>query len=63
MTPMTHMHKGKFMITPKECALSTLADLGNADTTFTGFMHKVQGSFFASMSERKSLQTHDRIWK
>lgn len=40
-TPMLRMLKSKFIITPKDCVLSSLADLGNADTSWSGFMHKV----------------------
>lgn len=46
VTPMMKMLRGKFMITPEDCVISTLADLGKTDTTYTGFMHKVQGGFF-----------------
>lgn len=45
-TPMMGMKKGKQMITPKDCAISSLADLGKSDATWTGFKHKLQGSFF-----------------
>lgn len=50
-TPMMEMKKGKFMITPKDCVISSLADLGVADTTWTGFLHKVQASFFNNFTE------------
>lgn len=45
-TPMMSNSKGKFMITAKDCVVSSLADLGKTDTTWTGFMHKVQGAYF-----------------
>lgn len=48
---MMEMKKGKFMITPKDCVISSLADLGVADTTWTGFLHKVQASFFNNFTE------------
>lgn len=50
-TPMMKMKKGPFMISPQDCVISSLADLGKVDTTFTGFMHKVQASFLEQMSE------------
>lgn len=45
-TPMMSMKKGKFMITPKDCVVSSLGDLGEVDATWTGFMHKIQGAYF-----------------
>ncbi len=50
-TPMMSMKKSKFMITPKDCVLSSLADLGKSETTWTGFLHKVQASYFVDVSE------------
>lgn len=50
-TSMMAMNKGKFMITPKDCVLSSLADLGKTDTTYTGLMHKIQASYFDDYSE------------
>jgi 17beta-estradiol 17-dehydrogenase / very-long-chain 3-oxoacyl-CoA reductase len=49
-TSMMSMMKGKFMISPRTCVLSSLADLGTADYTWSGFMHKVQASFFETMT-------------
>ena len=50
-TSMMEMEKGPFMISPKDCVISSLADLGQSDTTWTGFMHKVQASYLAKMKE------------
>lgn len=51
-TSMMKMKKASFMITPRDCALSTLADLGKTHTTFSGFDHKVAGSFVSQMSHQ-----------
>ena len=51
ITPMTRMHRGPWMISPEECVLSTLADLGKADTTFSGYKHKLQGAFMELATE------------
>jgi hypothetical protein len=57
---MMSMIKGKFMISPKTCVISTLADLGTADDTWTGFMHKVQASFMGIMTEQEVFQVIDK---
>lgn len=49
-TPMMGMKKGPFMITPQDCVISSLADLGHFDTTWTGFRHKMQAAFFSRFS-------------
>jgi len=51
-TPMLKMMKGKFIITPKDCVISTLADLGKYDTTWTGFKHKMQGAYLGRKNEK-----------
>lgn len=56
------MKKGKFMITPQDCVISSLADLGHFDTTWTGFMHKVQATYFQRMSEEKRLEIYDKLF-
>lgn len=40
-TPMLSMKKSKYIITPKDCAFSSLADVGSADESWSGFLHKV----------------------
>lgn len=56
------MRKGKFMITPKDCVVSSLADLGKFDTTWTGFMHKVQAAYFQRFSEQARFETYDKLF-
>lgn len=57
-TKMMGMRKSGGMITPTDCAVSTLADLGKTDTTFSGFNHKVSGSFFNLKTEKEVFQTY-----
>jgi hypothetical protein len=47
---MMGMVKGRFMISPKTCVISSFADLGTTDATWTGFMHKVQATFLGRMT-------------
>ncbi len=46
-TKMMKMKKGPLMITPRECALTSLADmLAGHDITFSHFKHKVSSLMF-----------------
>ena len=49
---MMKMKKGPFMISPTDCAISTLADLGKTESTWTGFRHKLAGVAFSTKSQR-----------
>ena len=62
-TKMMKMKKGPFMITPTDCAVSTLADLGKTKTTFTGFRHKISGSFFNLKTEEQNFETYSVNWR
>lgn len=61
-TSMMAMNKGKFMITPKDCVLSSLADLGKTDTTYTGLMHKIQASYFDDYSEWQRFGIYSKLF-
>ena len=61
-TPMMDMKKGVYMITPQDCVVSSLADLGVADVTWTGFKHKVQASFFEQFTEEQTLEIFDKLF-
>jgi hypothetical protein len=51
-TKMMKMKKGPFMITPMECAKSTIADtLAGDKITYTGAKHKMSNGFFRWLSE------------
>ena len=60
---MTRVGKSKWMISPIECAFSSLADLGKTPTTFSGFKHKISAVFFGQMRERKRFDMYAKIWK
>ena len=60
---MTREAKGPWMISPTDCVVSSLGDLGKTETTFTGFKHKVANTFFSLMSERKTFDFYVKGWK
>lgn len=47
---MLSMKKSSEIITPRQCAVGVLIDLGNCDTTFSGVPHKFMGSFFGTLN-------------
>jgi hypothetical protein len=59
---MMSMAKGPFMISPKTCVISSLADLGTNDATWSGFMHKVQASFMGRMTEKEVFVALDALF-
>ena len=51
-TKMMKMKKGPLMITPRECALSSLADLlAGHEATFSHFKHKASSWMFQFLTE------------
>jgi 17beta-estradiol 17-dehydrogenase / very-long-chain 3-oxoacyl-CoA reductase len=62
-TYMMKMKKGPFMITPRVCAFSSLADLlAGKKTTFTGFKHKISEVAFKHLTEDESFALYDYYW-
>lgn len=53
---MMHYHDGPLMISPEICALTTLADLGHSDYTYTGFKHKLVACLLDCYSEKEAQQ-------
>lgn len=45
-TAMLKMKKDPRIITPKQCAVAALTDLGNSETSFSGVQHKIMAAFF-----------------
>ena len=62
-TPMTKEKKGPWMISPTDCVISSLGDLGKTDATFTGFKHKMSNSIFSLANERKRFSLYRKGWK
>jgi hypothetical protein len=62
-TKMMKMKKGPASITPRECVLSSLADLlaGNKQT-FSGFRHKLSAALFQDLSEEKKFELFHYFW-
>ena len=60
---MMKMKKGPYMITPRVCAFSSLADLlaGNK-VTFSGFKHKLSSVAFQHLSEDECFGLYDFLW-
>lgn len=61
-TPMLSMQKSKYIITPKDCAFSSLADLGTTDESWSGFRHKVQASILERLTEEQVFQFYDKFF-
>lgn len=51
-TNMMRMKKMQRMITPKQCAIASLTELGKTDATFGGFPHKILSSYFGSLTDQ-----------
>jgi hypothetical protein len=43
---MLKMKTNKAFITPKQCVMGVLNDLGYDEVSFSAFSHKVMGAFF-----------------
>jgi short-subunit dehydrogenase len=62
-TKMMKFKKGPFMITPRQCAFSALADMLAGETfTFTHFKHKLNSVPFKHLSEDESFALYDYYW-
>lgn len=63
-TKMMKMKKGPFMITPRQCATSTLADLlGGEKLSFGHFKHWLSSIAFQKLSEEEALKLYDFLWQ
>jgi hypothetical protein len=62
-TQMMKMKKGPYMITPRQCAFSALADtLAGNKTTFTHLKHKLSSVAFQHLSEDDRFSLYDSLW-
>lgn len=62
-TKMMKMKKGPLMITPRDCAYSSLADaLAGKKLTYSHFKHKLSAIAFQHLTELQSFQLYDYYW-
>ena len=62
-TFMMKMKKGPYMITPRVCAFSSLADLlAGSKVTFSGFKHKLSSVAFQHLTEDECFALYDFLW-
>lgn len=61
-TPMLSMKKSRYIITPKDCAFSSLADVGSSDESWSGFLHKVQASIMERLTEEQVFQFYEKFF-
>jgi short-subunit dehydrogenase len=63
-TKMMDMKKGAYMISPKQCVISTLADLlAGESVTFTHLDHCLSGTVFTTLSEEEAFKMFETFWK
>jgi short-subunit dehydrogenase len=62
-TRMMRMKKGPFMISPRECAVASLADmLAGKKVTFGHYKHKLSSLAFEYLSEVKRFELFEFLW-
>lgn len=63
-TKMMDMKKGAYMISPRQCVVSTLADLlAGASVTFTHLDHCLSGTVFATLTEEEGFKMFEAFWQ